>query len=171
MAWERAPESTTMPERVHWVQYYTMPLLPTVFCLFTHPLFHSVALFRPCHTISCGLLPKLVAIRVVFSASKSSSVERNDSFECRASGHPVVSRCGPHQGGGFVKNCLGQPCGPGVRFFKKSVVRVFRPFGHSPLAYLYRIPSEGTRPEALSDGDQLTIYHTLDPLGSRVGPY
>ena len=60
---------------------------------------------------------------------------------------------------------------PGVRFFKKSVVRVFRPFGHSPLAYLYRIPSEGTRPEALSDGDQLTIYHTLDPLGSRVGPY
>ena len=58
-----------------------------------------------------------------------------------------------------------------VRLFKKSVVRVFRPFGHSPLAYLYRIPSEGTRPEALSDGDQLTIYHTLDPLGSRVGPY
>ena len=52
-----------------------------------------------------------------FLCVKNLSLERADSLECRASGHPVVCVSGPYQGGGqsprgFVKNWPGPPGHP-----------------------------------------------------------
>ena len=145
--------------------------------LYFPTLFHYVAPYAISHTVSCGLMPKLVAaFRSFFMKMSSRSSERIPSSVEQAvtpSSLVVV----PIRGEGSLpprirQELAGPPWAPEpVRFFKKRVVRVFRPFGHSPLAYLYRIPSEGTSVLQRFGTDQLTIYHTLDPLGSRVGPY
>ena len=85
-----------------------------------------------------------------FLCVKNLSLERADSLECRASGHPVVCVSGPYQGGGqpppedssrIGRALLGTRAGS---FVQEKCGSGFRPFGHSPLAYLYRIPSQST---------------------------